>query len=387
MSKKRAARKVRVDFRPNRQVRRRSDDWTRQYQADQDSLADTTLSESLRAKGELSRKRTIIADENDQAVVNQSQWRHGTVTKVHGRVAYVADDEGRLWECTVRRILRTLLIESRAPVCVGDRVWFSDHTKSSDGESVGVIERVGQRRTRLSRRDRRKREHTIVANADQFLAVVSVAQPRLRPHLMDRYIVAAGKGALRPVLCFNKMDLLDGDAVTEEESNRTSLSTHDVINEFRQLGYQCLQTSALEHTGLDELRAALAGHMTVLAGQSGVGKSSLLNAIQPHLRLTTRAVSIDNEKGRHTTTLAELLPLDFGGFVVDTPGIRAFDLWSVAPGELEGYFVEFVPYVHKCRFGDCSHRYEEGCAILAAVEDGEISVRRYYSYLKMFEEV
>ena len=138
---------------------------------------------------------------------------------------------------------------------------------------------------------------------------------------------------------------------------------------------------------MDELRAALQDHITVLSGQSGVGKSSLINALQPGLDLMVRTVSDENEKGRHTTSLAELLPLDFGGFVVDTPGIRAFDLWSVEPGELEAYFIEMIPRVSKCRFNNCTHRNEEGCAVIAAVENGEISARRYYSYVKMFEEV
>lgn len=388
MSRRPLQRKVRVNFRQNRQVRGRTDDWTRQYRANEQRLDDTTRNESVRAKGDMSRKRTIIVDQNDLATVDESLWHRGTVTKVHGLLSTVNDDTGRSWRCTVRRILRTLLIDSRAPISVGDHVWFSDQTRTANAEAEGVIERVAERTTRLSRRDRRKHEHTIVANADQLLAVVSVAQPRLRPHLVDRYIVAALKGELRPVLCFNKMDLLAPDVRTEdEEDHQTGLSVRDVIQEFRDLGYHCLTTSATTGAGLDELRAALKDHITVLSGQSGVGKSSLINALQPGLNLAVCEVSDENEKGRHTTSLAELLPLDFGGFVVDTPGIRAFDLWSVGPGELEAYFIEMIPYVPKCRFRDCTHRNEDGCAVAAAVENGEISVRRYYSYLKMFEEV
>ncbi len=387
MSRKRS-RKVRVDFRQNRQVRRRADDWTRQYRAGEPAIEDTQRVESVRAKGELSRKRTILLGDDELPLVHESEWLRGTVTKVHGLISYVLGEDGQRWECTVRRVLRTLLIATRAPVTVGDRVWFSDQSKAHEGRPVGVIERVAPRSTTLSRRDRRRREHAIVANADQLLAVVSVAQPRLRPHLVDRYIVAACKGALRPLLCFNKIDLLTAQTVTEDDDERQSgLAVPEVLAEFRALGYTCLETSAVTGAGLDALRAALRGHMTVLSGQSGVGKSTLLNALQPGLKLPTRDVSPENEKGRHTTTLAELLPLDCGGFVVDTPGIRAFDLWAVQPGELEACFIEFVPLVPQCRFRDCSHRYEDGCAVRAAVERGAISTRRYSSYLKMFDEV
>jgi len=382
-------RKVRVDFRPNRQVRRRGDDWTRQYRAAEPRLDDSQRAESVRAKGDLSRKRTILVDEHDVPLVDEAAWRCGTVTKVHGLICTVRDAGAHPWECTVRRILRTRLIEARAPVVVGDRVWFSNQAAAYDGQPVGVIERVEERSTWLSRRAQRHREHAIVANAGQMLAVVSVAQPRLRPHLADRYIVAALKGGLRPILCFNKIDLLAAGLRTEDDSaeRQSGLSVAGVIREFRDLGHTCVCTSAVTRTGLDELRAALQDQITVLAGQSGVGKSTLLNVLQPGLDLLTRPVSDATEKGRHTTTLAELLPLDFGGYVVDTPGIRAFDLWSVEPGELEAFFVEFVPYVPRCRFRDCTHRDEEGCAVLAAVAAGEISERRYYSYRKMFEEV
>lgn len=387
MPRKRPGRKVRVDFRQNRQVRRRADDWTQRYRADSERLEDTELGESVRAKGALSRKRTVIVDEHNMTVVDEAQWLAGTVIKVHGLIAYVRDDQDRAWECTVRRVLRTLLINSRSPVTVGDRVWFSDQAAACDGEPVGVIERVAERKSRLSRRDRRKREHTIVANADQLLAVVSVAQPRLRPHLVDRYIVAALKGGLEPIICFNKVDLLDDNELTEEDSGRTGISVREVLVEFQDLGYRCLLTSPLHGVGMDELRETLARRVTVVAGQSGVGKSTLLNKIQPTLNLTTQTVSEENEKGRHTTTLAEMHRLDIGGYVVDTPGIRAFDLWSVEPGELEALFVEFAPLVEKCRFSNCSHRNEAGCAIAAAVENGVISARRYFSYLKMLEEV
>ncbi len=395
--KKKKGRKVRVDFRRNRQQRRRSDEWTRRYHAERDRLADERTSESVRIKGELSRKRTILVDEQDAPIVDEALWRRGIVCAVYGLICRVADETGQPWDCVVRRVLRTLLIEQRSSVTVGDRVWFSDHCREHGGERVGVIERVEPRRSALSRRDRRNREHTIVANADQLLIVASIAQPALKPHLIDRYLVAAGKGDLRPVICFNKWDLAPETVTLEQEREWAARSRREpdtlaattaegVITEFERLGYRCIRTSATRGDGLEALRVELRDHMTVLSGQSGVGKSSLLNAIQPELGLAVREVSTENEKGRHTTSLATLFRLDFGGYVIDTPGIRQFDLWGVEPGELEAYFVEFLPWIPHCRFNDCHHSVEEGCAVVAAVERGEISVRRYYSYLKMLEE-
>lgn len=408
MAKKRGrGRKVRVDFRRNREQPGRQDDWTRRYHEDQDTLADERLTESVRAKGALSRKRTVILDADDTPVIDESQLKTGTITRTHGLISFVDDDTGRAWPCTVRRVLRSILIQQRSSVTVGDRVWFSVVSESDTGdERVGVIERVAARKTTLSRRDRRKREHTLVANADQLLIVASVAEPGLKPHLIDRYLIAALKGALRPVICFNKMDLLEdapavrqvGDAKdnrslqsqsdsTPQEDATATLSAGDLIQEFRDLGYCCIPTSVVDGTGLDTLADRLRAHITVLSGQSGVGKSSLINAIQPGLDLRVAAVSAENEKGKHITSHAQLHRLDIGGYVVDTPGIRQFDLWSIAPGELEAGFVEFLPHIPNCRFGDCSHRHEKGCAVLAAVEADAISVRRYASYLKLFSEV
>jgi ribosome biogenesis GTPase len=322
---------------------------------------------------------------------------------VHGLVCFVDDGRGRVWACTVRRILRTLLIESRSPVTVGDRVWFSDQSRLAGGESVGVIERVEPRVSILSRRDARGRQHTIVANADQLLIVASVAEPKLKPHLIDRYLVAAHNGNLRPVVCFNKIDLAEQGVDPEDvlaytqmiapdaddlmdEPERAAITVGSVMAELREIGYTCFTTSAETGAGLEELRGVLKDHVTVLSGQSGVGKSSLLNALQPGLNLSVAEVSEETEKGRHTTTHARLLRLDVDGYVVDTPGIRAFDLWEVNPAELEVFFPEFVEPLQHCRFKDCLHRDEEGCAVRAAVEGGAISLRRYLSYLKMFEE-
>lgn len=411
-SKKPGGRKKRVDFRPNRQQQHRSDEWTRRYRAEEDALIDERNTQSVRAKGELSRRRTVVVDEQDAPIVDEAQWQRGVVTVVYGLVSRVEDEAGRPWECTVRRVLRTLLIAERAPVAVGDRVWFSDQSRLHDGASAGVIERVEPRRTALSRREFRGRQHTLVANADQLLIVASVAQPNLKPHLIDRYLIAAAKGDLRPIIAFHKCDLLEDPVAAPESAFPTpvtredrpaddetadeddeggdetlTVSLDDVIAEYEALGYCCIPTSIRDGRGLERLRAELTGRVTVLSGQSGVGKSSLINAVQPGLDLAVQEVSRENEKGRHTTTHARLLRLDFGGYVVDTPGIRQFDLWAVEPGELEVFFIEFGPFLSQCRFKDCHHRNEQGCAVVAAVDAGRISTRRYLSYLKTLDEL
>lgn len=389
MAKKKKAkgRKVRVAFKQNRSRPRRPDDWTRRYQDNADKVVDHLTVESVRAKGDLSRKRTIIVDDDETPAADKSQQRRGVVVSAHGLINRVDDESGRIWDCTVRRVLRTILIEQRGSVTVGDRVWFSRVTEPQDGSaSVGVIERVDPRSTRLSRRDRRGREHAMVANADQLLIVGSVFEPMVKPHLIDRYIVAALRGDLRPVIVLNKLDLYAGADALDDDDGQGSLTIEELISGFGSLGYDCFATSAVDGEGLGQLRSALQGHMTVLSGQSGVGKSTLINAIQPGLNLSTRSVSDANEKGQHTTSYARLLRLDFGGFVVDTPGIRSFDLWDIDPPELEKYFVEFQPHLDGCQYRDCLHTDEAGCAVIAAVAEGAISDRRYWSYVKMYHD-
>ncbi len=385
--KKTKGRKVRVAFKQNRNKPQRRQDWTRRYQDSTDAVVDHVTTESVRAKGELSRKRTIIVDD-EAAFGGKPGQARGVVVSSHGLVSRVDDDSGQTWDCTVRRVLKTRLIQQRGSVTVGDRVWFAPVSQAEDqSERTGVIEQVEPRSTRLSRRDGRGREHTIVANADQLLIVGSLFEPTVKPHLIDRYIVAALRGELRPVIVLNKLDLYAGeDSIEDGDDAGDALTVEHLVNEFRSLGYVCIATSALRGDGLDELRDALKGHMTVLSGQSGVGKSTLINALQPGLKLSTATVSNANEKGRHTTTYARLLRLDFDGYVVDTPGIRSFDLWDIAPPDLEKYFVEFQPYLDHCRYRDCLHTDETGCAVAAAAEAEAISERRYYSYVKMYQD-
>jgi ribosome biogenesis GTPase len=212
------------------------------------------------------------------------------------------------------------------------------------------------------------RQHVIVANVDQLIIVASAAQPGLKPNLIDRYLLTAEKMGVRALLCINKIDLLD------------PAELQPLLGVYGQMGYEVLCVSAVTGLNIDRLRRRLQGVESVVSGQSGVGKSSLLNAVEPGLGLRVNAVSAENEKGKHTTTTASLIPLSMGGYVVDTPGIRQFQLWDVIPAEIAGFYRDIRPYVSNCRFPNCSHTHESDCAVKDAVADGRLDSRRYESY-------
>ena len=368
--------KVRVDLRKNRSKPARQRGWTRSFQEHGGEDDQGRSKESVRPKGEMSRRRTIIQDDTSQTpagvepsempAVDISACLPGRVLRVHGLFSDVSSDDGRIFRCGIRRLLRTLAIDERSIVTTGDRVWFRP---ASNNE--GVIERVEPRHGLLTRASR-GREHVIVANVDQVVIVMSLVEPDIKPHLIDRYLVSAAKGGIAPIICLNKADLVDHAPV------------QPLIGLYSQLGIPTFLTSAITGLGIDRLGKYLNGRQTVFAGQSGVGKSSLLNAIQPDLALQVREVSEATQKGRHTTTTAELIRLNLGGWVVDTPGIRQFELWDIIPEEVEGFFPEFRPFVHMCGYPDCTHTHEDRCAIKRAVKRRQISEQRYISYLGLF---
>ncbi len=248
-------------------------------------------------------------------------------------------------------------------IAVGDQVLFWPERKR--------IEEVLPRRTVLSRTDPHnpRLERVIAANVDVVVNVVSLKTPPLRPGLIDRYLIAIGKSGAAPLLCVNKMDLLAGP---EEIAP---------LRPYQDAGIAVIFCSAAEGIGLDELSEALAGKLCVFAGHSGVGKSSLLNALDPRFRITTGSVSSGNEKGRHTTTSSALYQLPNGATVIDTPGIREFGLWNVDRADVRGYYQEFEG--RRCAFSDCTHTHEPDCGVKAAVAAGEISGVRYEGYLRI----
>jgi len=357
-----------VDLRRNRSKPAGKQDWTRRAREDGVEEIDTLTSESVAAKGDLSRRRTVIVRQGD----DDPARFNGIVTAMRGLFADV-DDGARVWPCTVRKMLRSRMIAERHRITVGDRVRFEIVADQAGRQNEGVIEEVMPRHSELKRVAGR-RQHTIAANVEQVIIVSSADVPSPKPHLIDRYIVACSAGNMAPVICMNKIDLDDDGTATA------------ILDRYAAIGYRTLRTSAVDGTGIDSLRDILRDASSVITGQSGVGKSSLLNAIQPNLQLRIGEVNEDTLRGRHTTSTAELIRLETGGYVVDTPGVRSFDTTAIPRNEIEMHFVEFIDVVPHCKFPNCVHTHEADCAIKAAVESGEIHPERYDSYVRMFAE-
>lgn len=376
MSKKR---KVRAEFRKNRSQRPRPTGWTRQFTANELNDEELLQQERVSGKGDLVRKRTIHVDSrqaDDSSTdpllhVDHDVCRPGRVLCVHGLMCDVEAPDGRIFQCATRRLLKTLSTEQRHVVATGDRVLFRPAALTGAHECEGIIERVEPRRGVICR-EVRGRQQVLVSNVDQLLIVTSAAEPRLKPNLIDRLLVTAEKGQVTPLICINKIDLVDPAGL------------QPLVGVYCRMGYEVLLLSAADGRGIERLRRRLAGRQSVVTGQSGVGKSSLLNRIDPSLQLPVKAVSLENEKGRHTTTSARLIPLKSGGYVVDTPGVRQFQLWDVIPAEVAGFYRDVRPLVSQCHFPDCTHVHEEHCAVKNAVADGKLDERRYESFCHLF---
>ena len=292
----------------------------------------------------------------------------GTVLRAQGGTYEVETEEGVVEAALRGRVKR----EERT----GERVVVGDRVEVEPTGSGWAVERVHPRRTALTRRAPGKapRAKTIVANVDQVVVVFAVAHPTPHLRMLDRFLVICESSGLDPLIVANKTD------VTGEEAARALFAPYE------RAGYPVLYTAARERRGVDELRAAICGRVSALTGPSGVGKSSLLNAVQPGLALRVASVSEAVDKGRHTTVTAQLIPLECGGYVADTPGLREVGLWGVDPDELDGYFPEFGPYLGHCRYANsCTHTHEPGCAVRAAVDAREVEAARYDSYRRMMQ--
>jgi ribosome biogenesis GTPase / thiamine phosphate phosphatase len=291
----------------------------------------------------------------------------GQVMRLQSGFFTVATAQG-----TITCVLRGRLKRRSTPgdvISVGDTVLISLLPEGS-----GAIEEIKPRRSEVVRLDPTPRgffRQILLANADQMVMVFACANPEPHLRMLDRFLVIAEKQGLPPLIVANKVDLVGLERARE------------MFSPYPPLGYPVLFTSARTGAGIDELHQQLEGRLSALAGPSGVGKSSLLNAIQPELGLAVREISAATAKGKHTTVVRQMFPLAGGGFVADLPGIRSLMLWDTQPEELDGYFPELRGLVDQCQFNDCSHSHEPGCAVIQAVKDGRVHPLRYESYLRL----
>lgn len=307
----------------------------------------------------------------DQNPAISEQLREGLVIKSQsGFYSILFDGDSNPIICQLRGKIKKGRRDS--DLCtVGDRV---SALPLSDGS--GVIEEVLPRKNEIVRLDPRPQgeyRQILIANTDQVIFVFACAKPEPHLRMLDRFLVIAEKQGIPPIIVFNKVDLIGVSTAKE----RFSL--------YEKIGYQVIFTSSQAGIGVEELQSRMVGKVSALAGPSGVGKSSLMNAIESSIDLTTGSVSDFNEKGKHTTNVRQLHALTGGGWVADAPGWKSLGLWDTYPEEIDAYFPDIAPYVERCVFSDCSHDHEPGCAVLKGVEDGEIDPRRHDSYLRLRE--
>jgi ribosome biogenesis GTPase len=297
----------------------------------------------------------------------------GLVIKSTGSWYQVHAENGVDYDCRIKGKFRIQGIQTTNPIAVGDQVEFELEPNSDNG----VIHKLHDRKNYIIRKsiNLSKQAQIIAANMDQAFLVVTLASPRTSLGFIDRFLATAEAYDIPAVLIFNKLDLFNEDGLAILE---------DYKNIYENIGYPCYTVSALEGTNIPQIEGLLKDKTTLFSGHSGVGKSSLINVLLPGRSIKTGEISEASDKGQHTTTFAEMHTLPFGGYLIDTPGIRELGIFDIRPEELGHYFREMRALLNQCRFNNCRHVNEPGCAVITAVENGEIEISRYESYLSIY---
>jgi ribosome biogenesis GTPase len=364
-----------------KRVRRRN--WMPDNWDDLDDL-DTCQTERIMPRGEHERRRAMWTAARE-TLEEAAEVEDGTPSPM----AEIKGSRGRVIEvstglCRVALDGHTVLCAMRGTLSAGDTGYTNivavgdEVIVSVDACGQGAVEAVAPRRTALVRRDvfNAHLQQVIVANVDQLLIVSSWLEPPLWLELLDRYLITAERNNLLPIICLNKIDLAESRA-----------ACHAALQPYVEMGHRVLFSSALSREGIEELREVLRDHSTVLAGLSGVGKSSLLRAVQPGLKVRTGEVNSRRREGRHTTSQVTLLMLGMGGSVVDTPGIREFGLFGLGRQDLVQFYPDILAVAGDCRFADCSHTHEPGCGVRKAVRRKALSKARYHSYRQIYDSL
>ena len=296
----------------------------------------------------------------------------GIVVCATGSWYDVLSESGDICKCRIRGRMRLKGVRSTNPVVVGDEVLFT-----ADGEDF-VIEELVPRRNYIIRRasNLSKESHIIASNIDRAMLVVTLSSPRTAPEFVDRFLITCEAYSIPATILLAKIDLA--------ADNREEVDAFRAV--YESAGYEVVEISAKFGTGLDRVKEMVAGQTTLVAGNSGVGKSTLIGALEPTLDVRTGEISQSHHKGRHTTTFSTMYPLSGGGSIIDTPGVKGFGLIDIEDAELARYFPEMMRYAPECRYYNCTHVHEPGCAVVTAVEKGEIAYSRYESYLKILDE-
>lgn len=304
----------------------------------------------------------------------------GIVIKSTGSWYTVKSETGQMIECKIKGNFRIKDIKSTNPIAVGDYVAYrADETdEEATNESIGLITEIFDRKNYIVRKSTNlsKQSHIIAANIDQAFLVITVNYPITTPTFIDRFLASAEAYRIPCTLIFNKIDRFNKEQTKHLEQ---------LVEVYENIGYRCLKTSTKSNIGLDTLKKWMTGKVNVFSGHSGVGKSSLINKIEPDLNLKTKEISEAHLSGQHTTTFSEMFELSFSGYIIDTPGIKGFGMLDMEKEEIGHYFPEIFKRLEKCQFYNCTHTHEPGCEVKRAVVEHEIAESRYYSYLGLLE--